>query len=166
MNTPTHSVVVPFPQAFASLLWKRSPFPSAPRYGRSSLHQADRPPTVRWECALRKGSTPSIRQVAYAQVDTLVLLPRGTIYPGTQRNTIDLLNVQTIYRYILSQGSKSGNRRLRAWAFHPLLRKTGAFKPIFRKRIVVCHPQPTPPRSSSQARPEPLTVHDAGVLSD
>ena len=31
MNTATHSVVVPFPQAFASPA--RSPFPSAPRYG-------------------------------------------------------------------------------------------------------------------------------------
>ena len=133
MNTTTHNVVVPFPQAFASLPKKRGPFPSAPRYGRTSLHQADRPPAVRWECALRRGSTPSIRQVAHAQVDTLVLLPRGTIYPGTQRNTIDLLNVQTVNRYILSQGSKCGNRRLRARAFHPLLRKTGAFKPIFCK---------------------------------
>ena len=31
MNTATHAVEVPFPQAFASP--KRSPFPSAPRYG-------------------------------------------------------------------------------------------------------------------------------------
>jgi len=88
MNTPTHSVVVPFPQAFASLPKKRGPFPSAPRYGRPSRHQADRPPTVRWECALRRGSTPSIRQVAHAHVDTLVLLPRGTLYPGTRAATL------------------------------------------------------------------------------
>ena len=47
-----------------------------------------------------RGSTPSIRQVAHAQVETLVLLPRGTIYPGTQRNTIDLLNVQTLLESI------------------------------------------------------------------
>ena len=32
MNTATHAVEVPFPQAFASP--KRSPFPCAPRYGR------------------------------------------------------------------------------------------------------------------------------------
>jgi hypothetical protein len=31
MNTATHRVEVPFPQAFA--FPKRSPFPSAPRYG-------------------------------------------------------------------------------------------------------------------------------------
>ncbi len=31
MNSATHSVEVPFPQAFASLA--RSPFPCAPRYG-------------------------------------------------------------------------------------------------------------------------------------
>ena len=92
MNTATHNVEVPFPQAFASPLAKRSPFPSAPRYGYASLHQADRPPTVRWECALRRGSTLSICQVAHAKVDTLVLLPVGTIYHGTQRNTL-LLSV-------------------------------------------------------------------------
>ena len=37
MNTATHNVVVPFPQAFAVSLplprKKNSPFPSAPRYG-------------------------------------------------------------------------------------------------------------------------------------
>jgi len=33
MNTATHTVEVPFPQAFASHRKKRSPFPCAPRYG-------------------------------------------------------------------------------------------------------------------------------------
>jgi hypothetical protein len=66
-----------------------------------------------------------------------------------------LLNVQTIHRYLLSQGSKSGNRRLRARAFHPLLRKTGAFKLVFcniqfadRKRLYL-----------SQQRLLPLTFN-------
>ena len=75
MTIISHNVEVPFPQAFASPPKKRSPFPSAPRYGRASFsvhllvkqgdkskpHQADRPPTVRWECALNRGSTLSIR---------------------------------------------------------------------------------------------------------
>ena len=33
MNTATHSVVVPFPQAFTAPQKKSSPFPCAPRYG-------------------------------------------------------------------------------------------------------------------------------------
>ena len=110
MTITTHRVVVPFPQAFASPQKKRSPFPSAPRYGPTSPHQADRPPTVRWECALRRGSTLSICQVAHAQVDTLVLLPTGTFSRGTQRNTLDLSHVQTVSRPILAQGLKSGNQ--------------------------------------------------------
>ena len=80
MSIATQNVEVPFPQAFTSLPPKgrRSPFPSAPRYGRTSPHQADRPPTVRWECARRCGSTPSIRSwFAQTYIDTLVLLPAG-----------------------------------------------------------------------------------------
>ena len=120
MNITTHNGEVPFPQAFASPPKKRGPFPCAPGYGHTSPHQADRPPTVRWDCALRRGSTPSIRQVAHVQVDTLVLLPTGTLYRGTQRNTIDLSNVQTVYVPILAQGQKSGNPRMSLYIFiHP-----------------------------------------------
>ncbi len=39
MNSATHSVEVPFPQAFASP--KRSPFPCAPRYGAIWLIRED-----------------------------------------------------------------------------------------------------------------------------
>jgi hypothetical protein len=42
MNIATHSVEVPFPQAFASL--RRSPFPSAPRYGTLWLAREDNRP--------------------------------------------------------------------------------------------------------------------------
>jgi len=138
MTTTTHNVEVPFPQAFAPPLAKRSPFPSAPRYGHASLHQADRPPTARWECALRRGSTLSIRQVAQAQGGTLVLLPMGTIYHGTQRNAIGLSSVQRSRTSLLQQagivkrfGLESGFPRLRpkqGTIFHPPLSNTGAFK--------------------------------------
>jgi hypothetical protein len=58
MNTATHAVEVPFPQAFASP--KRSPFPCAPRYGLFLADTAIDNPTVRWECALLRGSTQPI----------------------------------------------------------------------------------------------------------
>jgi hypothetical protein len=126
MNTTTHNVEVPFPQAFASPPKKRSPFPSAPRYGHASPRQADRHPTARWECALRRGSTLSIRQAAHAQVDTLVLLPTGTIYRGTQRNTIDLSNVQTLPE----------NIALYRMDVHPtqVPNKVGPFIPALKRR--------------------------------
>ena len=38
------------------------------------------------------------RHVAHQQFDTLVLLPVGTIYHGTQRNTMELLQVQQACR--------------------------------------------------------------------
>ena len=89
MNTPTHSVVVPFPQAFASLPKKRSPFPSAPRYGMflvSSDRQSDREVGMRSLARFYAAYHPC----AQKQLDTRVLLPVGTIYHGTQRNTIRL----------------------------------------------------------------------------
>ena len=60
MNTATHAVEVPFPQAFASP--KRSPFPSAPGTVCSWLPAIGNP-TVRWECALRRGPTQPITTV-------------------------------------------------------------------------------------------------------
>jgi hypothetical protein len=58
MNSATHTVEVPFPQAFASP--KRSPFPSAPRYGMLLTDTAIGNPTARWECALLRDSTQPI----------------------------------------------------------------------------------------------------------
>ena len=49
---------------------------------------------MRWECALRRDSTLPIPKLHLEQVETLVLLPEGTIYLGTQRNTIELSSVQ------------------------------------------------------------------------
>jgi hypothetical protein len=43
---------------------------------------------------LRRGSTPSLPKLHLEQLDTLVLLPKGTIYLGTQRNTLELFSVQ------------------------------------------------------------------------
>src|SRR4249920_2643890 len=72
LNTATQAVEVPFPQAFASP--KRSPFPSAPRYGMflaSSDRQSDR------EVGMRppRRFYAAYHHCAHEHVDTLVLLP-------------------------------------------------------------------------------------------
>ena len=56
MNTATHTVEVPFPQAFPGLTsWL---FPSAPRYRRNGVPYAERNhQAVRRECALLRDST-------------------------------------------------------------------------------------------------------------
>jgi len=57
MNTATHTVGVPFPQAFASP--KRSLFPCAPRYSRNRVPPVERHHlAVRQECALLRDLTP------------------------------------------------------------------------------------------------------------
>ncbi len=137
MNTATHAVEVPFPQAFASP--KRSPFPSAPRYGlflASSDRQSDR------EVGMRppKRSYAAYHHCAHEQLDTLVLLPTGTIYRGTQRNTIRLSMCtrtrtcirhpkRNVKRFGLGSGLSACGRR----AFHPPFGKQGAFKPVLCK---------------------------------
>ncbi len=55
MNTATHNVEVPFPQAFASR--KRSPFPSAPRYGEKQRFSVEE----RSEQAARRVCAPVMR---------------------------------------------------------------------------------------------------------
>jgi hypothetical protein len=85
MNTATHAVEVPFPQAFAEP--KSRPFPSAPRYGMflvSSDRQSDREVGMRSLARFYAAYHPFAQQ----QLDTLVLLLVGTIYHETQRNTI------------------------------------------------------------------------------
>ncbi len=56
MNTATHTVEVPFPQAFPGLTsWL---FPSAPRYRRNGVPYAERDhQAVRRDCALLRDST-------------------------------------------------------------------------------------------------------------
>ena len=168
MNTATHSVEVPFPQAFAAPLAKSSPFPSAPRYGHASPQLVDRPPTVRWECVLQRGSTLSIRQVAHTQVATLVLLPTGTIYRGTQRNTIGLSSVQRSRTSILQQaGTVKWNGLESSFPlpspkqgtiFHPLVQTQGLSNPRFcntRKWLHTTSRQPATPRASYNHRALP-----------
>ena len=133
MTIATHSVEVPFPQAFAAPPKKRSPFPSAPRYGRTSPHQADRHPTVRWECALRRGSTPSICQVAHAQVETLVLFPRGTMDPGTRAETPVTCCMCKRSSDIFSHRGQKVEINACGAGFSSPVSKTGAFKPVFCK---------------------------------
>ncbi len=81
------AVEVHFPQAFTGP--KSRLFPSAPRYSMflvSSDRQSDR------EVGMRPlaRSYAAYHQFAHEQFETLVLLPKGTIYLGTQRNTIRL----------------------------------------------------------------------------
>jgi len=132
MNTATHAVEVPFPQAFASP--KRSPFPSAPRYGlflASSDRQSDREVGVRPP----ERSYAAYHHCAHEQLDTLVLLPSGTIDRGTQRNTLRLsmcTRTRTSIRHVTAkcQAVWLGERtlRLRAAGFSFPVWKAGGFQ--------------------------------------
>ncbi len=73
MNIATHAVEVPFPQAFASP--KRSPFPSAPRYG-IEPGLPDLPETlVRNICPLGENARLSIKVDPYADFSLCATLP-------------------------------------------------------------------------------------------
>jgi len=103
MNTTTHSVVVPFPQAFASPA--RSSFPCAPRYGRNRV-----PPLQSIRQAVRRVCAP-LRDFTLAALhcflaNTVVFLPLA-LRQRTHRNAILL---SRCYRPILTQGMKSGSR--------------------------------------------------------
>ncbi len=129
MNTATHSVEVPFPQAFASPA--RSPFPSAPRYGLFlvvSDRQSDR------EVGMRppKRSYAAYHHYAQKQLDTQVLLPAGTIYRGTQRNTIELSVCKRTRTSMLQRRSNVKRYGLGSWftvcgqrTFHPPFENRG-----------------------------------------
>ncbi len=102
-NPTPQAVEVPFPQAFTRP--KPRPFPSAPRYGMflvSSDRQSDREVGMRpdaWFYA-------AYHQFTHEQFDTLVLLPKGTIYLGTQRNTIRLsMCKRTVSSIALDKGN-------------------------------------------------------------
>jgi hypothetical protein len=139
INTATHSVEVPFPQAFASP--KRGPFPSAPRYGiflALSDRQSDR------EVGMRptKRSYAAYHQYAQKQLDTLVLLPKGTIYLGTQRNTIELSMCKSTRTSMLQRAPNV--KRVGLWwgfstcgwrAFKPVLCKSGLIITAFCDRL-------------------------------
>ncbi len=136
MNTATHSVEVPFPQAFAGP--KPRLFPSAPRYSMfllASDRQSDR------EVGMRppRRSYAAYHQFAHEQVDTLVLLPTGTIYRGTQRNTIGLSMCERTVHSI-AQTYKRGKREYstpisppQGRPIHPRLQRAGAFWAVICK---------------------------------
>jgi len=73
MNTATHSVEVPFPQAFASPQKKRSPFPSAPGTVKNEVRgvrkEANRPSGV------YAPPCEVLRSLFSALANTFVLLP-------------------------------------------------------------------------------------------
>ncbi len=81
MNTATHSVVVPFPQAFASP--KRSPFPCAPRYGAIWLTREDNRSLDGYGAPFGI-IRPSLSLVLW--FFTLMLLPKGAIYFRTRKH--------------------------------------------------------------------------------
>jgi hypothetical protein len=116
MNTATHAVEVPFPQAFASPRKKRSPFPSAPRYG-LSLASSDRQSDREVRMRPPKRSYAAYQHCAHEQLDTLVLLPVGTIYHRTQRNTIRLeVGIRT--RTSILNGARNVKQSSMARGFH------------------------------------------------
>jgi hypothetical protein len=133
MNTATQSVEVPFPQAFAGP--KPRLFPSAPRYSVflvASDRQSDR------EVGMRppRRSYAAYHPFAHEQFETLVLLPTGTIYRGTQRNTIGLSMCERT-ELSIAQTYKRGKREystrispLQGTAIHPLLERRRLSGPL------------------------------------
>jgi len=75
MNTATHAVEVPFPQAFASPPKKRSPFPSAPRYGMVPGLPGLPETLVRNICPLGENARPSVKTDSYADFSLCAILP-------------------------------------------------------------------------------------------
>jgi len=112
MNTATHSVVIPFPQAFASP--KRSPFPSAPRYGAIWLTRETSDREV--------GMTPLFPEILRPSLSLVLWLLRSCFYLK-ERFTLEPANMIRLSKYygtILSQGVKSGNERMSLYIFiHP-----------------------------------------------
>ena len=129
MNTATHSVVVPFPQAFASALPRkqRSLFPCAPGYSRNEVSplQHNRQ-AVRRVCALLRGST--LVALRCFLVNTVMFLPLA-LRQRTHRNAIQLFKVLQIHSFCSTEKWKS---RLRA--FHPPFENRGLSSPFFCKK--------------------------------
>ncbi len=139
MNTATQAVEVPFPQAFASP--KRSPFPSAPRYG-LFLASSDRPSDREVGMRPPRRFYAAYHHCAHEHVETLVLLPTGTLYRGTQRNPIGLsvcirtrTSILHSKRIVKRFGLRSGLSACGRRAFHPPFGKQAAFKPVLCKLV-------------------------------
>ncbi len=85
MNIATHRVEVPFPQAFASPRKKRSPFPSAPRYGSNVVPPIGR---HRWPLGEHALSCEILRWLLHCCLMNMVAFLPQTLRLGTHRNTI------------------------------------------------------------------------------
>ncbi len=90
MNTATHSVVVPFPQAFASPQKKRSPFPSAPRYGAIWLTRGTSDREV--------GVTPLFPEILRPSLSLVLWLIRSCFYLK-ERFTLEPANMIQLSKY-------------------------------------------------------------------
>ena len=107
MNTATHSVVVPFPQAFASALprKKRSPFPSAPRYGAIWSTREDNRSLDGYSAPFGI-IRPSLSFVLWLIRSCFYLQERFTVEPA------NMIQLSKYYYSILIMAQKSGNH---AW---------------------------------------------------
>ena len=105
MNTATHAVEVPFPQAFASPPKKRSPFPCAPRYGTVMSTREDNRSLDEYSAPFGI-IRPSLLLVLWLIRSCFYLSERFSL---EQSNMIQL---SKYYRYILSQWEKSGKMSL------------------------------------------------------
>jgi hypothetical protein len=130
MNTATHTVEVPFPQAFTGLAPRL--FPSAPRY-RPVVDKRDIRPLGGNSASVSRDYTPV--SLIGSLVHTLVLLPVGTIYDGTAETLFSCqstrssvpglsrlwLNIQQLSSFSLPVGSRPFISCLKAGAFWPVL---------------------------------------------
>ena len=106
MNTATHNVVVPFPQAFAVSLplprKKNSPFPSAPRYGALWSTREDNRPLGVYGAPFGI-IRPSLLLVLWFLRSCFYLQERFTVAPA------NMIQLSKYYRPILFVLLKSGN---------------------------------------------------------
>ncbi len=128
MNTATHTVEVPFPQAFPGLTsWL---FPSAPRYRRNGVPYAERDhQAVRRDCALLRDSTLALSLFPgqHGRVFTSGPTPEN---PPKRDSVVKVLAI--VYEK-LGQMSTKRDSRLRVRAIHPLDESQGLSSPIYVK---------------------------------
>ncbi|MGZ3617762.1 MAG: hypothetical protein ACXWOL_13470 [Ktedonobacteraceae bacterium] len=125
MTTASHNVAALSPEAFAPPPEKRSLFPWGTGYSRNRVPPVgrDRRPlgehapsceVLRWPLSLFRGPTRSC------------FYPRPCAWEPVHDSVVKVRH----YKTILSQGWKSGNVRLRARAFHPLVETQGLSSPF------------------------------------
>ena len=122
MNTATHSVVVPFPQAFAALRKRSSPFPSAPRYGTLWLTRED-------NRSLDGYSAPF--GIIRPSLSFVLWLLRSCFYLS-ERFSLEPANMIQLSKYsstILAEVYKSGNHACGRRLFIPRM-NDGGFQAI------------------------------------